>query len=65
MWNFLKSLLQCLDALLSILTTLLVLYFLYTISDGRFRFVFWQPTPVVNEQPEQVRPRDDHPGVEM
>lgn len=57
MWNTLKSLWRCLDTLFWILTSLVLLYFLYTIGDGRFRFVFWQSTPAVqqNEQPEQPK----------
>lgn len=65
MWNTLRSVLQCIEALISILTTLLFLYFLFVISDGRFRHIFWQPTPVVNEQPEQARPGEERPGVDL
>ena len=68
MWNSLKAIWRYLNYLFWILTALIVLYFLYAISDGRFRFVFWQSNPVVNgnalEQPEHVKPRNERPADE-
>jgi hypothetical protein len=68
MWNSLCAIWRTLNNAVWILTALIVLYFLYTLSDGRcrFRFVFWQSTPVVNGNAaqEQVKPRNEIPGDE-
>ena len=52
MWNALKGIWRAFDTLLWIfwiLTTLIILYFGYTMIDNRFRFLFRQPTPAVKE----------------
>jgi hypothetical protein len=68
MWNSLKAIWRTLNTLFWIVSTLVILYFLYTISDGRFRFLFWQANPAVKgnvlEQPEPVEPRNERRGGE-
>ena len=48
MWNSLCTIWRTLNIAFSILTALILLYFLYSILDGRFHFFFWRPAPVVN-----------------
>ena len=65
MWNSLCTIWRTLNNVVWILTTLILFYFLYSISDGRFRFIFWQSKPVINvdeaKQPELMNPRNENP----
>ena len=68
MWNSLVRIWRTLDTLFWIVTALILLYFLYTISDGRFRFLFWHSSPATNgnavQQPDLVQPWDEAPRRE-
>ena len=64
MWNSLCTIWRTLNIVFWILTALILFYYIYSISDGRFRFVFWRPARAVNgnalKHPEQVNPRDEN-----
>lgn len=71
MWNTLKGIWRAIDILawiFWIVTTVLIFYFGYKLTDNRFRFLFRQPIPAVIENapepPEQVEPRDEPPERE-
>ena len=57
MWNSLGTIWRTLNIVFWIVTALILLYYTYSISPGRFRLFFVRPAPVVNgnatEQPEQ------------
>lgn len=64
MWNSLCTIWRTLNIAFSILTFLIVLYFVYSISPDTFRFAFWRPARVfignADKHPEPVNPWDEN-----